>query len=427
MNTWADKMSEWLMPVAQKIGGNRYLNAIKEGFFGAMPILIVGSIFLLFTSLPFDGYSDFMARIFTDKWMDFFYIPYQVTYKLMALFVIVGTARSLAQHYDIDTKSAITLSMVAVFILTPVIVTESKVKGFPLDNLSASGLLLCIISTCLAVEILRVCLQRGWTIKMPDSVPENIAKSFASVIPAFFVVLVFNVIRLVFSLTAFGDTQTFIFQTLQKPLQALGSSLPATIIILAVESIIWCFGIHGSSIVSSVMNPIWYSLSAENAAAFEAGTAMTNIVTYQFIAHFVKIGGVAATLGLAIACVLRARSNQYKALGKLAIIPSIFNINEPLIFGMPIVLNPVMMIPFVLANVAVGTVTYLAIASGLCPMINGLNLPYTVPVVISGFILCGWRGAVLQVVLLLLSFAIYFPFFRVLDRQAYEEEQRSEE
>lgn len=114
---------------------------------------------------------------------------------------------------------------------------------------------------------------------------------------------------------------------------------------------------------------------------------MTNVVNYQFIAHFVKIGGVAATLGLAVACLLRSRSNQYKALGKLAIIPSIFNINEPLIFGMPIVLNPVMMIPFVIANIAAGTVTYLSIASGLCPMINGLNLPYTTPVVISGFIL----------------------------------------
>lgn len=182
------------------------------------------------------------------------------------------------------------------------------------------------------------------------------------------------------------------FQTLQKPLQALGSTLPATIIVLAVVSVIWCFGIHGSRIVSSVMNPIWYSLSAENAAAFEAGAAMTNVVNYQFIAHFVKIGGVAATLGLAIACLLRSKSNQYKALGKLSIIPSIFNINEPLIFGMPIVLNPVMMIPFVIANIAVGTATYLSIASGLCPMINGLNPPYTTPVVISGFILCEWRG-----------------------------------
>ncbi|MCI9046278.1 MAG: PTS sugar transporter subunit IIC [Hungatella sp.] len=423
MKNWSEKMSEALMPVAQKISGNRYLSAVKEGFFGAMPILIVGSLFLLFTSLPFEGYSDFMARVFSDKWMDFFYLPYQVSYKLMALFVVVGIAKSLAEYYHIDAKAAITLSFVAIFILTPVIVTEDNIKGLPLDNLSASGLLLCILAACLAVEILRYCLQKGWTIKMPDSVPENIAKSFASVIPAFFVFLIFNIIRLAFSLTPFGNAQTFLFQTLQKPLQALGSTLPATIIVLAVESVIWCFGIHGSSIVSSVMNPIWYSLSAENAAAFEAGAAMTNVVNYQFIAHFVKIGGVAATLGLAIACLLSSKSNQYKALGKLAIIPSIFNINEPLIFGMPIVLNPVMMIPFVIANIAVGTVTYLAIASGLCPMINGLNLPYTTPVVISGFILCGWRGAVLQVALLLISIGIYYPFFRVMDKQAYETEQ----
>lgn len=153
---------------------------------------------------------------------------------------------------------------------------------------------------------------------------------------------------------------------------------------------------------------------------------MPNVVNYQFIAHFVKIGGVAATLGLALACFLKARSNQYKALGRLSIIPSIFNINEPIIFGIPIVLNPVMMIPFVVTNVSVGVVAYLAIASGLCPMINGLNLPYTTPVIISGFILCGWRGAVLQIVLLAISTAIYFPFFRILDKQAYDLEQKAE-
>jgi len=427
MNKWMDKLGDRLMPVAQKISGNRYLSAVKEGFFGAMPILIVGSMFLLFTSLPFNGYSEFMARIFSENWMDFFYIPYQVSYKLMTLFVVVGMARSLAHYYKIDSRAAITLAFVGIFILTPIVVTADKVKGFPIDNLSASGLLLCIISTCLAVEILRFCLQKGWTIKMPDSVPESISRSFASVIPAFFVFLIFNIIRTVFKLTAFGDAQTFIFQTLQKPLQALGSTLPATVIILFVEAVIWCFGIHGSSIVSSVMNPIWYSLSAENAAAFEAGLALPNIVNYQFIAHFVKIGGAAATLGLALACVFRSRSNQYKTLGRLAIVPSIFNINEPLIFGVPIVLNPLMMIPFVLSNVTVGIVTYMAMATGLCPIINGLNLPYTVPAVISGFILCGWRGAALQIVLIIISVAIYLPFFNMIDKQAYALEQEAEQ
>ena len=134
MKNWSEKMSEALMPVAQKISGNRYLSAVKEGFFGAMPILIVGSLFLLFTSLPFEGYSDFMARVFSDKWMDFFYLPYQVSYKLMALFVVVGIAKSLAEYYHIDAKAAITLSFVAIFILTPVIVTEDNIKGLPLGS-----------------------------------------------------------------------------------------------------------------------------------------------------------------------------------------------------------------------------------------------------------------------------------------------------
>ena len=189
MNKWMEKLGDRLMPVAQKISGNRYLSAVKEGFFGAMPILIVGSIFLLFTSIPVTGYAEFMTRIFSEKWMDFFYIPYQVSYKLMTLFVVVGMARSLAQYYDIDGRAAITLSFVGIFILTPIVVTEDSIKGFPIDNLSASGLLLCIIATCLAVEILKFFLQKGWTIKMPDSVPESISRSFASVVPAFFVFL----------------------------------------------------------------------------------------------------------------------------------------------------------------------------------------------------------------------------------------------
>ena len=282
-----------------------------------------------------------------------------------------------------------------------------------------------MIATAVCVEIYRFCVQKGITIKMPDSVPQNVSNAFAAVIPALLILLLFNVIRLAFSLTSFGNAQTFIFSILQQPLQSLGGSLPATILVLLIEAVIWCFGIHGSSIVSSVMNPIWYALSAENLAAFEAGTALPHIVNYQFISFFVKLGGVGATLSLTILCLFKAKSNQYKALGKLGIWSSLFNINEPIIFGFPIVLNPMMMIPFVVSNVIVGILTYGAIALGLVPYINGINLPYTIPAVISGFMICGWRGAVLQIVLLIVTGLIYYPFFKAQDKQAcLEEEQR---
>lgn len=423
MDRFMDKIGDTIAPIATKMTSNRYLSAIKEGFFGSTPILIAGSIFLLFTSLPFNGYAEFMTNIFGKKWMDFFYLPYQASFNLMSIYVVVGMARSLSKYYKVDEKLGIALSFVGIFVLTPLIFTADGAKGLPLDNFAAKGLFVCMIATAISIEIYRFCTQKGITIKMPDSVPQNVSNAFAAVIPAFAIILLFDVLRTLFALTAFGSAQQFIFTILQQPLQSLGGTLPATFIALLVESVIWCFGIHGSSIVSSVMNPIWYALSAENLAAVEAGTAMPNIVNYQFISFFVKLGGVGATLSLTLLCLFKSKSDQYKALGKLGIGASLFNINEPIIFGFPIVLNPMMMIPFVLSNVTVGVVTYAAIWSGLVPYINGVNLPYTIPVVISGFMLCGWRGALLQIVLLLITGLIYYPFFKAQDKQAYLEEQ----
>lgn len=423
MDRFMDKIGDTIAPIATKMTSNRYLSAIKEGFFGSTPILIAGSIFLLFTSLPFNGYAEFMTNIFGKKWMDFFYLPYQASFNLMSIYVVVGMARSLSKYYKVDEKLAIALSFVGIFVLTPLIFTADGAKGLPLDNFAAKGLFVCMIATAISIEIYRFCAQKGITIKMPDSVPQNVSNAFAAVIPAFAIILLFDVLRTLFAMTDFGSAQQFIFTILQQPLQSLGGTLPATFIALLVESVIWCFGIHGSSIVSSVMNPIWYALSAENLAAVEAGIAMPNIVNYQFISFFVKLGGVGATLSLTLLCLFKSKSDQYKALAKLGIGASLFNINEPIIFGFPIVLNPMMMIPFVLSNVTVGVVTYAAIWSGLVPYINGVNLPYTIPVVISGFMLCGWRGALLQVVLLLITGLIYYPFFKAQDKQAYLEEQ----
>lgn len=424
MNEFFEKMSNKLMPIAMKISGNRYLKAFREGFFGAMPVIIVGSIFLLFTSLPITGYDSFMAGILGENWSDIFMIPYRMSYGIMSIYIVVGVAKSLAEYYQVETREAIIVSLVAYFILTPIMYSEDGSRGLPMDNFGASGLFLGIIASCVAVEIYRLVTQRGWTIKLPGAVPKNVAKPFEALIPIAFVFVIFNFIRLGFASTAFVSAQNFIFSILQKPLQSLGSTLPATCLVLFIEAVLWCFGLHGSSVVSSVMNPIWYALSAENAAAVEAGLLPTNIVNYQFIANFVKIGGTSATLGLVLVMVITAKSSQYKALGKLGLIPSLFNINEPIIFGVPIVLNPIMAIPFILANISAAIVTYGATWLGLVPVTLGVEVPWTTPAIISGFLLCGWQGAILQVVIVLVSMAIYYPFFKIQDKQAYEKEQK---
>lgn len=419
MDKFLDVLQEKMGPIAYKLDSNRYLSAIKTGFFGAMPILIIGSVFLLFANLPIPGYADFMASIMGENWTTYFMVPYDMTMNIMTIFVVFGIAKDLAHHYKVDDLAAVVIAVVAFFILTPTIADTGGANGIPTSNLGASGLFVGMITAILAVEISRWVEQRGWTIKMPDSVPSNVARSFTALIPAFFVIVIFDLIRIGFSFTAYDTAQAFIFQILQTPLTALGSSLPATIVVLLFEGLLWSFGIHGSNIVGAVMQPIWLSLTADNAAAFSAHEALPHIVNYQFYSNFIKVGGAGGTLGLAILCVFVAKSAQFKTLGKLAIAPGIFNINEPLIFGIPIVLNPVMMIPFIITPVVLAIVAYFAMATGLVDFTNGTNLPWTTPPIVSGFLLNGWRGALLQVVQIALSMAIYFPFFKLEDNKAY--------
>ena len=194
-----------------------------------------------------------------------------------------------------------------------------------------------------------------------------------------------------------------------------------------LSSVLWAFGIHGTVIIGAVMDPIWLSLTAENAAAYAAGNPLPNIINTEFQSNFVQLGGAGSTFGLVLCLVLFARAKQYKMLGKLGIAPSIFNINEPIIFGMPIVLNPLLLIPFVLSTMVALVVSYVAMSTGLVPPTNGINLPWTIPPIISGFLLSGWKGAVLQVVTLAITTAIYFPFFKIADNNAYALEQKEEQ
>lgn len=425
METVFKKLEEKLGPIAYKLDSNRYLTAIKNGFFIVMPLLIIGSLFLLVTQIPFDPYLNFMASILGENWKDIFLKINDVTMNAMTIFVIFGIAAELAKHYEVDRYSAQAIAVVAFLILTP-LSSYDEASFLPLNNFGASGLFVGMITAILAVEIFRLIIQKGWTIKMPDSVPSNVAVSFSALIPALFVIILFNFIRLGFLMTPYVTAQDFIFKVLQTPLISLGSSLPAVLLILLFEALLWAFGIHGSNIIGAVMQPIWIILTVENATAFVNGDPLPNIVNVQFYSNFVKLGGSSATIGLAIACVFFAKSSQFKTLGRLSFAPAIFNINEPLVFGIPIVLNPIMLIPFIIAPLLMCIVAYTAMATGIVPLTNGVNLPWTMPPIIAGLMVSGWRGAVLQVVQIGLSFALYYPFFKMEDLKAYKAEKKNE-
>lgn len=263
---------------------------------------------------------------------------------------------------------------------------------------------------------------------MPPTVPPAVSKSFAALIPAVLTLTIFLVLRIVFTFTPWGNIHDFIYEIIQAPLTNLGKGIIPTIIAIFVIQILWFFGLHGQIIVNSVLDPIWNTLTLENLEAFRAGVEIPNIVTKQFIEIFtVSLGGTGMTLIVLIIILAFMKSRQLKEVGKLALPAGIFNVNEPAIFGLPVVLNPAIVIPWVLAPMVSTLVAYFAMATGLVPLTTGVSVPWTTPVFISGMLATNsLRGGLLQLVQMVVVGVIWFPFLKVWDKKNVQEEKEAE-
>ena len=296
----------------------------------------------------------------------------------------------------------------------------------PMGYLGAAGLFVAMICTILTVESYHWIKEGGWVIKMPDSVPPAVSRSFSSLIPAAIILTVVFLIKVIFEYTPYATVFDLIYQCLQQPLSALGNSLPSQMISEGLIGLFWCFGVHGDNVVSAIMGPIWRGLSAENLALVQAGKEPINIICQQFRDVYLIAGGTGATLSLLVSIWFGAKSPELKTVAKLSGPAAIFNINEPVIFGIPIVLNPIMMIPFVIVPIVLCVTTYLAMSLGLVPLLQGIEIPWTTPVFISGWIAGGWNALILQIVNFAVATAIYFPFVKVLDRDLLKNAKKKE-
>ena len=259
---------------------------------------------------------------------------------------------------------------------------------------------------------------------MPAGVPPTVVQSFAALIPAGIVMIVFFFINLIFGF--FGtDVFSIIFKFLQLPLMNLGDTLGAMVTAYIFLRLFWFFGVNGGSVVGAVFNPILQTLTAENLEFFKNGVGQTHIICQQFQDLFATFGGCGSTLSLLIAMLLFCKSKRITELGKLALVPGIFGINEPIVFGLPIVLNPTMLVPFMLVPTINIVISYFAMSIGLVPICNGVNIPWTTPIIISGWLATNWVGALLQAGLLVLGVFIYTPFIKIMDKQYMEEEAKA--
>lgn len=422
-----DVLERVLMPLAQKIGNNKYLLAIRDGFLISMPLLIVGSFFLLFANFPIPGWADFWAGIFGENWVDFFSKPTDATFSILAVLTVLGIGYSFARQMEVNPIFGAVISLVNWFLLMPYEVAGDEVTlaGIPLQWVGSQGVFLSIIVAIISVHIYTWVENKGWVIHMPEGVPPQVERSFSALIPSGVSLLVFFFINILFGITSYGNAFSFVYEILQIPLLALGNTLPAMVVAYLFLHFFWFFGINGGSVVGAVFNPILQTLSAENLSAYRAGEELPNIINQQFQDLFATFGGAGSTLSLLIAMFLFCKSKRITELGKLSILPGFFGINEPIVFGLPIVLNPMMLIPFVFVPTVNIIISYAAMAAGLVPYTSGVAVPWTMPVVISGFLSTGWRGALLQALLLILGVGLYYPFIRVLDRQYLEDEKQA--
>ena len=423
MQNFMNWMEAHVMPVAGKLGTNRYLKAISSGFIAIMAATIVGSIFTLIGNLPFTGWTAWLASTGLNKILA---LPGQCTTDLIAVYAVFFIAYNLAQTFEVDGKGAGLAALVSFFVVTgratyfaSAAEDAAAVSALSTGFLGAKGLFTAMIVALIGARIYVFIVKKGWVIKLPDSVPPNVAGSFNALIPSFFVVVVFLLVAMGMSFTSYGDLHTMIFTVIQSNLMRfMGDNIFSWLFFNFMTNILWFFGLHGGNIVGSITNPVYTPLALENLAAFEAGeTVMPYIITGAFGKTF-TFGGV----GLAILMTFFAKSKQYKMLGKLSLPTTFFFINEPLLFGIPVVLNPLFFLPLMFTTPLLGTLTYFMMKIGVVPIPHGIQLPWTMPPVFNGFLQAGIGLAIWEVLMVLASMVIYYPFFKMGDKQALAEE-----
>ena len=416
MNNFIDNLAEKLTPLAGKLGSNRYLAVLRDAFMLSFPLTMFGSIVVVLNNLPFwsDDLKGTLGGLFGNG--------QNATMSIMTIFVTFGIGYYLTRSYDEDGVFGGAVSLASYLILTPFNFTTAEgaeVSGaLSLDRLGAKGMFIGMLAAFIAAEIYVRITKKGIVIKMPEGVPDAVARSFASLIPAISTLTVFLLLNALVSGVFTTNLHDVIYTVIQKPLVGLGSGLPATLLSLFFVQILWFFGLHGQIIVNSVMDPIWNTLALENLDAFKAGEALPHIIPKPFMETFtVGLGGSGMTLMVVILMAFVMKSRQMKDIGRLAIGPGLFNVNEPVIFGLPIVLNASILIPWVLTPLIVTTINYFSMASGLVPAPTGVTVPWTVPLFFSGMMATNsLMGGLLQLIDVAIVGVMWYPFLKVVDK-----------
>ena len=414
-------MMQKVNPVFQKLGGNRYLQTISDSMMATLTPIIIGSLAVLLMAFPIPAVKDAMAAAGLSP---LFSAVNSLTIGSMSLYVTFLMGKNLVNKFmpQEDGTLAGMLSLMSFLILTPLGETTEGVRAIPTTWLGAQGVFSAMLTGIVVGKIFILFRQKHITVTMPDSVPPMVTKVFDSLFPGLTVgVLVIAAAR-IFAAMPFGSMHQCIYTVVQEPLKGVGGSIGAIILFSLIQQFLWFFGIHGTNVIMPIVSPLWMAMDAENLTAFAAGQPLPNIGGLAFF-NIVTWGGTA--LGLVL-LMLISKSRQYKQLGRVAIVPALFGITEPVIFGMPLVLNFKLAVPFATNNAVSLFLAYLLTRLGVVARCAGTATIFGMPLGFHAIVGGSFSIILLQLVLqLVLSPILWFPWFKQVEREAIEQEKKA--
>lgn len=413
MDKFAQWVDKYIAPPLVKIGNQRHFAAIRAALIRTIPLIIVGSIPLILTNLPVKSWANAMS-----PYNNVLNILFTMTFGFTSLWLAISLGAEMAKMYDELEPTIMSIITVACYLIT-VAPADLSANVMDIAYLSSKGMFATFVVAIIVVEFTHFAYKHKIVIRLPKSVPPNIAQSFASLMPMAILFVFFWALRVVG-----GFELSKVIDSIISPLMIASDTWYAAFICVLLLQLLWFVGIHGGSFtVWGVMYPFLLANIADNAAAVAAGQPIPHIITEPFFYTWTMIGGVGITLPLVFIW-LKSKSATLREVSRVSLIPGIFCINEPVMFGTPIVLNPLMFLPFVFLTSLLGTMYgYVLTAIGWVSP-TYVQIPWTTPPLIQPYLATGgdWRAVVAQAILIIIMFVIWFPFAKLWEKRCVQAE-----
>ena len=429
MSVFQDKLQDFFLPLAEKMDNNKHLSALKSGMVMTVPLTIIGGFFMLLAQPPVNpntlqGTNFFFSFLLSwHAWaqanMAFLLLPFNLTIGLLSVYVVIAITYVLAKSYHMNELTT-AFTALLVFLVTSVKVVNGDFgSAITSGILGAQGLFYSIIVAFVVVEVTRFLLNKNIKIKLPEQVPPMVAAPFEALIPSVVLTVGFILLNLV-CVSFTGDSLARLVYTILIPLMTAGSSLPSAIVMSILLSLLWFFGIHGNNVLGAVLTPLATANLAMNAEFYVNGTGKAIPLAGSFMTLF---GNWMSYPAMVLVLFLVAKSAHLRSIRKVAVVPDQFNINEPLTFGVPVVMNVLIALPLMLANIVTVTIAYLVMNAGL---VNApyIPVPWTTPGILNLFLSTGdIRSVLLWIILFVLDIIILLPFIKAYDNQLLAKEK----